>query len=52
MTGDHRDEVEDFLIAEGIALKDNIKKHGAEWYNIFNLFNLEYFVKSYISNLR
>jgi translation initiation factor 1 (eIF-1/SUI1) len=29
LAGDHRDEINQFLIHEGIGTKDNIKIHGA-----------------------
>jgi translation initiation factor 1 (eIF-1/SUI1) len=30
LTGDHREEVSNFLVHEGIGTKENIKIHGAE----------------------
>jgi translation initiation factor 1 (eIF-1/SUI1) len=30
LSGDHREEVLQFLLYEGIATKDNVTKHGAE----------------------
>lgn len=30
LNGDHREEVRDFLIHEGIGTKENIKMHGAD----------------------